>query len=144
MSLLSRVKENLTKEEEKPQKKVLVKENKTLNLFDFEFKRYDYMDNIKEGNYQLIPTCCALSHYLLVNKGVGYYCGLEDNETGNQFEIYEIVGPGDYWDEKNASHRQRPSSLSLSQSSFPEYHQLVGESHPKFLRENTDQLHLYM
>lgn len=89
MSLLSRVKENLTKEEEKPQKKVLVKENKTLNLFDFEFKRYDYMDNIKEGNYQLIPTCCALSHYLLVNKGVGYYCGLEDNETGNQFEIFE-------------------------------------------------------
>ena len=89
MSLISKVKENLNKEEEKPQKKVLVKEEKNIKLFDFEFKKYQYMNEIKEGQYELIPTSCALSHYLLVNKGVGYYCGLEDNETGNLFEIYE-------------------------------------------------------
>lgn len=89
MSLLSKVKENLHKEEEKPKKKVLVKEDKTFHIFDFEFEKYKQMNEIKEGHFQFIPTSCALSHYLLINGGTGYYCGLEDNESGNQFEIYE-------------------------------------------------------
>ena len=89
MGLLDQVKENLGKEEEEEKKKVLLKRDKTFNLFDVEFEKYQNMDKVKEGHFELIPTACALTHYLLVNGGQGYYCGLEDNNTGNLFEIYE-------------------------------------------------------
>jgi len=90
MSLLKQVKERIKKKEEQEKKKVLCKKDKTLQLFDKEFLYYEKMEEIRGGNFGLLPIECLLTHYVLKYEFQGYYCGLEDKETGDLFEVYEF------------------------------------------------------
>jgi len=53
------------------------------------------MEAIFDGNLSLIPIECVLTHYILRWGPFCYYVVLENQETGDEFEIYEFEWIGE-------------------------------------------------
>lgn len=61
------------------------------------------MNQIAEGNLELVPIECLLTHYILRYDIHCIYIALDNHETGDAFEIYEFnwIGESDtHHDEK--------------------------------------------
>lgn len=100
MGLLSKVKESLKKNEE-----IGNTDNQEENIKDDFFVFYDkkwtlspFMEQIREGDMTKVPIECMLTHYILRNDNNCFYIALANNETGDEYGIWEFDWIG--WDEK--------------------------------------------
>ncbi len=99
MSLLSKVKESLKKQEEVDETSSEEESNDIEDHFEFYEKKWvlaPHMDEILQGNLELIPVECLFTHYILRYEYHCLYIALDDHETGDDFEIYEFDWIGEY------------------------------------------------
>ena len=68
-----------------------------ITIHEKKFYQAPNLDKIQKGEMEYIPMECLLGQYILKSDNLSYYISLEDNETGNLFEIYEFeyVGNGE-------------------------------------------------
>jgi len=95
MSLIAKAKEALKKKSEETEEIVSSDEEVSLNEdgFDFYKKKWvlaPHMNEISRGNLQLIPIECLLTHYILKYDYHCLYIALDNQETGDDYEIYEF------------------------------------------------------
>jgi hypothetical protein len=99
MSLLKKIKENISKREEDGE--VINNEEEEdfveipIMLPSFTFYGHNwvvapFMDEIFKGRFELIPVECVLTMYILRCYNICYYVVLDNSETGNDFSVYEF------------------------------------------------------
>jgi len=97
MSLLKKIKENISKREEDVE--VSQEEDDFVEipsmLPNFTFYGHNwvvapFMSEIFKGRFDLIPVECVLTMYILRCYNICYYVVLDNNDTGNDFSIYEF------------------------------------------------------
>jgi len=99
MSLLKKIKENISNREEEAE----VINNKEEDDFveiptmlpSFTFYGHNwvvapFMSHIFEGRFDLIPVECVLTMYILRCYNICYYVVLDNSETGDDFSVYEF------------------------------------------------------
>ena len=98
MSLLKKIKENISKREEEAEE-VSHDEDDFVEiptmLPSFTFYGHNwvvapFMSQIFEGRFDLIPVECVLTMYILRCYNICYYVVLDNSETGDDFSIYEF------------------------------------------------------
>ena len=101
MSLLKKIKENISKREEEPEE-VSEKDEDEEEFVDissmfpsFQFYGHNwliapFMSEIVKGRFDLIPVECVLTMYILRCYNICYYVVLDNSQTGDDFSIYEI------------------------------------------------------
>ncbi len=98
MSLLKKIKENLSKREEdeievSQDEEDFVEIPTMLPSFTFYGHNWvvaPFMSHIFEGRFDLIPVECVLTMYILRCYNICYYVVLDNNDTGNDFSVYEF------------------------------------------------------
>ena len=98
MSLLKKIKENISKREEEvevgdEEKDDFVEIPTMLPSFTFYGHNWvvaPFMSHIFEGRFDLIPVECVLTMYILRYYNICYYVVLDNSETGDDFSIYEF------------------------------------------------------
>jgi hypothetical protein len=98
MSLLKKIKENLSKREEdeievSQDEEDFVEIPTMLPSFTFYGHNWlvaPFMSEIFKGRFDLIPVECVLTMYILRCYNICYYVVLDNNDTGNDFSIYEF------------------------------------------------------
>ena len=97
MSLLKKIKENISKREEDTD--VYEEEDDFVEipsmLPNFTFYGHNwvvapFMSEIFKGRFDLIPVECVLTMYILRCYNICYYVVLDNSDTGNDFSIYEF------------------------------------------------------
>jgi len=98
MSLLKKIKENISKREDEAEE-VSHDEDDFVEiptmLPSFTFYGHNwvvapFMSEIFKGRFDLIPVECVLTMYILRCYNICYYVVLDNNDTGNDFSIYEF------------------------------------------------------
>lgn len=98
MSLLKKIKENISKREDEAEE-VSHDEDDFVEiptmLPSFTFYGHNwvvapFMSHIFEGRFDLIPVECVLTMYILRYYNICYYVVLDNSETGDDFSIYEF------------------------------------------------------
>ena len=99
MSLLKKIKENISKQEDEAEE---IKEEEEEDFVEiptmlpsFTFYGHTwvvapFMRQIFEGRFDLIPVECVLTMYILRCYNICYYVVLDNSETGNDFSVYEF------------------------------------------------------
>ena len=99
MSLLKKIKENISKREEE---EVEVNEEEEEDFVEiptmlpsFTFYGHNwvvapFMNEIFKGRFDLIPVECVLTMYILRCYNICYYVVLDNSDTGNDFSVYEF------------------------------------------------------
>ena len=99
MSLLKKIKENISKREYEAEE---IKEEEEEDFVEiptmlpsFTFYGHTwvvapFMRQIFEGRFDLIPVECVLTMYILRCYNICYYVVLDNSETGNDFSVYEF------------------------------------------------------
>ena len=99
MSLLKKIKENISKREEEAEE---IKEEAEEDFVEiptmlpsFTFYGHNwvvapFMSHIFEGRFELIPVECVLTMYILRCYNICYYVVLDNSETGDDFSVYEF------------------------------------------------------
>ena len=98
MSLLKKIKENISKREEdeeviREEEEDFVEIPTMLPSFTFYGHNWvvaPFMSQIFEGRFDLIPVECVLTMYILRCYNICYYVVLDNSETGDDFSIYEF------------------------------------------------------
>lgn len=98
MSLLKKIKENISKREEDvevgdEEEDDFVEIPTMLPSFTFYGHNWlvaPFMSEIFKGRFDLIPVECILTMYILRCYNICYYVVLDNNDTGNDFSIYEF------------------------------------------------------
>ena len=99
MSLLKKIKENISKREEENEDVIREEEEDFVEiptmLPSFTFYGHTwvvapFMRQIFEGRFDLIPVECVLTMYILRCYNICYYVVLDNSETGNDFSVYEF------------------------------------------------------
>ncbi len=99
MSLLKKIKENISKREEEPEEVDEEDENDFVEiptmLPSFTFYGHNwlvapFMSEIFKGRFDLIPVECVLTMYILRCYNICYYVVLDNSETGDDFSVYEF------------------------------------------------------
>jgi hypothetical protein len=98
MSLLKKIKENLSKREEdeievSQDEEDFVEIPTMLPSFTFYGHNWlvaPFMSHIFEGRFDLIPVECVLTMYILRCYNICYYVVLDNSETGDDFSVYEF------------------------------------------------------
>jgi len=92
MGLLDKVRKNLKKEDVE-----IEEENEECECREEFFIFYDkkwvispFMEEIKKGDVSKIPIECMLTHYILKNELDCYYISLMNNETGDEYGIWQF------------------------------------------------------
>ena len=101
MSLLKKIKENISKREEEAEE--VNEENEDEEEFveiptmlpSFIFYGHNwlvapFMSEIVKGRFDLIPVECVLTMYILRCYNICYYVVLDNSETGDDFSVYEF------------------------------------------------------
>ncbi len=99
MSLLKKIKENISKREE--EEEVINNEEEEdfveipTMLPSFTFYGHNwvvapFMSEIFKGRFDLIPVECVLTMYILRCYNICYYVVLDNSETGDDFSVYEF------------------------------------------------------
>jgi len=98
MSLLKKIKENISKREEE-EVEVSQDEDDFVEiptmLPSFTFYGHNwliapFMSEIFKGRFDLIPVECVLTMYILRCYNICYYVVLDNSETGDDFSVYEF------------------------------------------------------
>lgn len=99
MSLLKKIKENISKREEEAEE---IKEEAEEDFVEiptmlpsFTFYGHNwvvapFMNEIFKGSFELIPVECVLTMYILRCYNICYYVVLDNSETGDDFSVYEF------------------------------------------------------
>lgn len=99
MSLLKKIKENISKREEEEVKvgdeeeEDFVEIQTMLPSFTFYGHNWvvaPFMNEIFKGRFDLIPVECVLTMYILRCYNICYYVVLDNSDTGNDFSVYEF------------------------------------------------------
>lgn len=98
MSLLKKIKENISKREEEEvdvsqDEEDFVEIPTMLPSFTFYGHNWvvaPFMNEIFKGSFELIPVECVLTMYILRCYNICYYVVLDNSETGNDFSVYEF------------------------------------------------------
>jgi hypothetical protein len=98
MSLLKKIKENISKRGEEVEEVDEVEEDFveiSSMLPNFTFYGHNwvvapFMSEILKGRFDLIPVECVLTMYILRCYNICYYVILDNNDTGNDFSVYEF------------------------------------------------------
>ena len=98
MSLLKKIKENLSKREEEDEKEYEDEEDfveiptmlPSFTFYGHNWVVAPFMTEIFEGRFDLIPVECVLTMYILRCYNICYYVVLDNNDTGNDFSVYEF------------------------------------------------------
>ena len=137
MSLLKKIKENISKREEEPEE-VSEKDEDEEEFVDissmfpsFQFYGHNwliapFMSEIVKGRFDLIPVECVLTMYILRCYNICYYVVLDNSDTGNDFSVYEFEWIG--------ADGERAHSVSEHGSSLSEH----GEHGHKEKQEEKD------
>ena len=99
MSLLKKIKENISNREE--EEEVINTEEEEdfvqipMMLPSFKFYGHNwivapFMNEIFNGRFELIPVECVLTMYILRCYNICYYVVLDNSETGDDFSVYEF------------------------------------------------------
>jgi hypothetical protein len=99
MSLLKKIKENISKREEEEvevgdeEEEDFVEIPTMLPSFIFYGHNWvvaPFMNEIFKGRFDLIPVECVLTMYILRCYNICYYIVLDNSDTGNDFSVYEF------------------------------------------------------
>jgi hypothetical protein len=98
MSLLKKIKENISKREEEDtdvyeEEEDFVEIPTMLPSFTFYGHNWGvapFMNEIFKGSFELIPVECVLTMYILRCYNICYYVVLDNCETGDDFSVYEF------------------------------------------------------
>ena len=99
MSLLKKIKENISKREDEAEEVCEENEDDFVEiptmLPSFQFYGHNwvvapFMSQIFEGRFDLIPVECVLTMYILRCYNICYYVVLDNSETGDDFSVYEF------------------------------------------------------
>ncbi len=96
MSLLKKIKENISKREEEvinEEEEDFVEIPTMLPSFIFYGHNWvvaPFMTEIFEGRFDLIPVECVLTMYILRCYNICYYVVLDNSQTGDDFSVYEF------------------------------------------------------
>ena len=98
MSLLKKIKENISKREEEEvdvsqDEEDFVEISTMLPSFTFYGHNWvvaPFMNEIFKGSFELIPVECVLTMYILRCYNICYYVVLDNSETGDDFSVYEF------------------------------------------------------
>jgi hypothetical protein len=98
MSLLKKIKENISKREEdgeviNMEEEDFVEIPTMLPSFTFYGHNWvvaPFMNEIFKGRFELIPVECVLTMYILRYYNICYYVVLDNSETGDDFSVYEF------------------------------------------------------
>ena len=97
MSLLKRIKENISKREEEmineEEEEDFVEIPTMLPSFTFYGHNWvvaPFMNEIFKGSFELIPVECVLTMYILRCYNICSYVVLDNSETGDDFSVYEF------------------------------------------------------
>ena len=98
MSLLKKIKENISKREEEDtdvyeEEEDFVEIPTMLPSFTFYGHNWvvaPFMNEIFKGSFELIPVECVLTMYILRCYNICYYVVLDNSETGDDFSVYEF------------------------------------------------------
>ena len=98
MSLLKKIKENISKREEEiineeEEEEDFVEIPTMLPSFTFYGHNWvvaPFMSEIFKGRFDLIPVECVLTMYILRCYNICYYVVLDNSETGDDFSVYEF------------------------------------------------------
>ena len=97
MSLLKKIKENISKREEEVEvsqdEDDFVEIPTMLPSFTFYGHNWlvaPFMSEIFKGRFDLIPVECVLTMYILRCYNICYYVVLDNSETGDDFSVYEF------------------------------------------------------
>lgn len=101
MSLLKKIKENISKREEEAEEVGEEDEDKEefvdiSSMFpSFQFYGHNwliapFMSEIVKGRFDLIPVECVLTMYILRCYNICYYVVLDNSQTGDDFSVYEF------------------------------------------------------
>ena len=125
MSLLKRIKENISKREEEAEEVGEEDEDKEefvdiSSMFpSFQFYGHNwliapFMSEIVKGRFDLIPVECVLTMYILRCYNICYYVVLDNSETGDDFSIYEFewIGADGERTHSVSEHGERAYSVS--------------------------------
>jgi hypothetical protein len=125
MSLLKKIKENISKREEEAEE--VNEENEDEEEFveiptmlpSFIFYGHNwlvapFMSEIVKGRFDLIPVECVLTMYILRCYNICYYVVLDNSETGDDFSVYEFEWIGADGERANSAseHGERANSAS--------------------------------
>ena len=139
MSLLKKIKENISKRGEEVEEVDEVDEveedfveiSSMLPNFTFYCHNWvvaPFMSEIFKGRFDLIPVECVLTMYILRCYNICYYVVLDNSDTGNDFSVYEFEWIG--------ADGERTPSVSEHSSSLHEH----GEREPS-LTEHGEREH---
>ena len=98
MSLLKKIKENISKQEEdgeviNMEEEDFVEIPTMLPSFTFYGHNWvvaPFMSHIFKGRFEFIPVECVLTMYILRCYNICYYVVLDNSETGDDFSVYEF------------------------------------------------------
>jgi hypothetical protein len=98
MSLLKKIKKNISKQEEdgeviNMEEEDFVEIPTMLPSFTFYGHNWvvaPFMNEIFKGRFELIPVECVLTMYILRYYNICYYVVLDNSETGDDFSVYEF------------------------------------------------------
>ena len=98
MSLLKKIKENLSKREDEDEKEYEDEEDfveiptmlPSFTFYGHNWLVAPFMSEIFKGRFDLIPVECVLTMYILRCYNICYYVVLDNNDTGNDFSVYEF------------------------------------------------------
>ena len=128
MSLLKKIKENISKREEEEvevgdeEEEDFVEIPTMLPNFTFYGHNWvvvPFMSEIFKGRFNLIPVECVLTMYILRCYNICYYVVLDNSETGDDFSVYEFEWIGADGERAHSvsehgshEHRERENSAS--------------------------------
>ena len=120
MSLLKKIKENISKREEEvinTEEEDFVEIPTMLPSFTFYGHNWvvaPFMSHIFKGRFELIPVECVLTMYILRCYNICYYVVLDNSETGDDFSVYEFewIGADGERAHSASEHGERAHSVS--------------------------------
>jgi len=135
MSLLKKIKENISKREDEAEEVINEEEEDFVEiptmLPSFTFYGHNwlvapFMSEIFKGRFNLIPVECVLTMYILRCYNICYYVVLDNSQTGDDFSVYEfewIGGDGErsHSVSEHGSHEHGERSHSVSEHGSHEH-----------------------
>ena len=122
MSLLKKIKENISKREDEEvevgdeEEEDFVEIPTMLPNFTFYGHNWvvvPFMSEIFKGRFNLIPVECVLTMYILRCYNICYYVVLDNSQTGDDFSVYEFEWIGADGERiMEIEHRERENSAS--------------------------------
>jgi len=149
MSLLKKIKENISKREDEAEEVSHDEEDfvdiptmlPSFTFYGHNWLVAPFMSHIFEGRFDLIPVECVLTMYILRCYNICYYVVLDNSQTGDDFSVYEfewIGGDGERMME--IEHGEKKEKQEEKDPEFIEYAiNMTALDAGKFLRDRISE-----